>query len=85
MWIRINGKGVRVKEKEKEKIENNTVIKTITYQCGRLDKEYTVPINENDFDCWNSECELCGEHGGLSVTILKCPCGMLHEIKIKSW
>ena len=58
-WIKVNGKGVRVTKKEKDKIKHTTVIKKLIYHCGKLDKEMTVDITEHDFESWDSPCDLC--------------------------
>lgn len=46
---------------------------------GRFD------IPHHDFSAADDECDLCGSHGHISVT-LKCPkCGEFFEVEIQTW
>jgi hypothetical protein len=67
----------------KKKAELNKLVGLKIY-CEKLDKEILVDINKCYFDGGESECELCGSHGHISVDVT-CECGNSHTITIKDW
>lgn len=59
-------------------------VKGLNIYCEKLHKEVFVDIKDC---CWfggESECELCGSHGNVSVDF-KCECGKSHEVELRSW
>jgi len=64
----------------KSKVE----VKGLKIYCEKLDKEIMVDIKNCFWDSGQSECEVCGSHGNVSVDF-KCECGKDHEVELKSW
>lgn len=57
---------------------------TAEYVC--LGKTVTVEITVDNINSSESECELCGSHGHMSIDIPTCPgCGKYHTIEVKEW
>jgi len=71
----------RLKKKEREEIEGITNLRSITIYCGKLKKNVTISKKNIEVYGWESPCECCGSHG----IEVKCKCGMVHIIRIKSW
>jgi len=57
---------------------------TMTFYCGYLEKEVTVLADELDFEGWQAECDMCGGHGGATVSF-QCKCGDNHSITLEEW
>jgi hypothetical protein len=56
----------------------------ISYMCGEIPT--SIDISTDDIHSSESECELCGSHGSMSIWINKCPqCGKYHDIEVKEW
>jgi hypothetical protein len=57
------------------------------YTCPTMNKQVEMEVNEHHFSSSESECELCGSHGNISLTAFKCPaCGKFHDsFDISSW
>lgn len=59
-------------------------LESITFKCG--DTSVTVPKSEAHFLASESECEMCGSHGEITIDVYDCPnCKKNHEIAIKEW
>jgi hypothetical protein len=59
---------------------------SISYMCSKTNKVYTVKVTEHEIKTSSGECDLCGEHGHVSIEIKKCPgCGKYEWIELKSW
>lgn len=68
------------KKETKKKLESKLV--GIKIFCPKMEKE--IEVSEYSFSAHESECELCGSHGEISVYV-KCECGSNHDIEIDSW
>lgn len=56
----------------------------IEYTCDG--KEVSTEITVDSINSSESECELCGSHGHMSIDIVTCPgCGKYHTIEVKEW
>ncbi len=56
----------------------------IEYTCAG--KEVKAEIESHNISSSESECDLCGSHGSLSIDIPTCPgCGTYHTITVKEW
>jgi DnaJ-class molecular chaperone len=56
------------------------------YHCTRTGEEVKVEFEPYDFEASEQECETCGSHGEIVVTINKCPsCELPHRITIREW
>lgn len=53
--------------------------------CSNLNKEVKIKKENFNISSSESECELCGSHGDVTLEIFTCECGKSHEIEIKSW
>ena len=68
-----------------KKIEHTFVGMYIKVKCHSTDEEVMIEVSVHDFHASDSECELCGSHGEISVDY-KCPvCGQHHEYELQSW
>ena len=73
-------------KKKKELIRELPSI-NITYICPNLNKEITLvaPSGNVSFTSISGECELCGSHGSVDLSIYTCECGISHEIRLNDW
>ena len=56
----------------------------IEYTCDA--KAVSTEITVDNINSTESECELCGSHGHMSIDIPTCPaCGKYHTIEVKEW
>lgn len=56
----------------------------VSYMCG--DIPTSCDIDVGDINSSESECDLCGSHGSMTIWISKCPqCGKYHDIEVKEW
>lgn len=67
----------------RKETEVNGSIVSINIHCPILKKD--VVITEYYIKANESECETCGSHGDVNLSVLKCECGKTHEIEISSW
>lgn len=59
---------------------------SVSYICPKTGKRHSVSIQEYDITSSEAECELCGSHGSVTVSIQKCKgCNKFHDIDIRSW
>ena len=58
---------------------------TVTYTCGECGEVVTKNINPDfDLSAWQAECDMCGSHGEVYVSV-DCPkCGRSHKIILQS-
>ncbi len=72
--------------KRKKEVDPKVTGKVVglTILCPTLNKNVTL-TSDYSFSSHESECELCGSHGEMSVYVLKCECGKTHDIEISSW
>jgi hypothetical protein len=60
---------------------------TINFTCNDTVQSHTINSNELDYclHSGESECEMCGSHGNVSIDV-KCEnCNKIHEITLKDW
>lgn len=58
---------------------------SITIWCPELEKEIVVTPDQWDWSADVNECELCGSHGKIKVSV-SCTCKKkYHEIELNSW
>lgn len=72
----------RVKEKVKVA---PAVLNSLSVYCPVLDKEISLLLSDVSFGGSESECEMCGSHGSVTLSIYKCQCGGMHDIVLKEW
>ena len=67
-------------------IEENSKVLGVRFKCGFCKKISTIKVDGHDFSSSESDCELCGSHGSVSVD-LKCPkCGYQHlDFELNGW
>ena len=73
----------RIMKKKVVKKDESKVLR-IEIFCGNLDKNVSVDISKLYFSGYESECELCGSHGSVNVSV-ECECGKTHDIQLNSW
>jgi hypothetical protein len=52
--------------------------------CSVLQKEIDVELNKANLAGDEHECELCGSHGGITLSF-DCKCGSNHKIELCEW
>ncbi len=60
-----------------------TLVSLVVF-CEKLAREVTVKLEDAYFTSSENECELCGSHGSVVVSV-GCKCGKTHKIEIRSW
>ncbi len=60
---------------------------TLTYTCPNTGNKVIIDVNPDDFNSSESPCEMCGSHGGVSLSLYTChECKQNHgSIDITSW
>lgn len=59
-------------------------LRSLIFFCEKLEKEVSVELSAVSFYAYDSECEMCGSHGEVSVRYM-CECGKEHKVEINSW
>ena len=55
-----------------------------TFRCDKAGP-FTVPIDKLSFTASHAECEICGSHGSVIITLREpCRCGRFHTIEVAS-
>jgi transposase len=72
------------------KKEHKTIVEwklTLEYKCPVTGKIVNKEIGQHDISSCESECDLCGSHGDITISMFKCPsCGKYHDdLEIDSW
>lgn len=68
--------------KKSPKMEFECIV--VRYKCGE-DRVEAV-LQSHDISSSSQECELCGSHGSVEITVTKCPkCKQYHEFTINEW
>jgi len=59
----------------------------IEFYCNGILQSYLLLASELDYKIHSSEseCEMCGSHGSVSVDVHCNNCNQDHEIDLKSW
>lgn len=59
----------------------------IEYKCPTTNEVAKTELTGLDFYAYESECEMCGGHGGIEIIIYECvSCGKYHDnIELKGW
>jgi hypothetical protein len=70
----------RTKEKETGVVGK---VVAVTILCPNLNTN--VVVTDYSISASESECDLCGSHGEINLSVMKCECGKMHEIEISSW
>ena len=73
-----------MKKRERQQIEWGTKLVSIRIRCGKLKKSVVIPWKDCKIDAYDQECDLCGSHGSKSI-VVKCVCGLEHDIEVDSW
>lgn len=58
---------------------------TIAFICPVTKESSMQIVNSDDISSREQECELCGSHGSIDVTILCESCSKAHNFKVSSW
>ena len=66
-----------------KKVKDESKVIGIVYFCDILKKE-VVTKDTTGLSASESECDLCGSHGDISL-LINCECGKYHDITIDSW
>ena len=69
-------------KKKEEKVEAKAL--SMTFFCPKMNKQIVIEVAHLEWHASESECDMCGSHGGVSV-YYKCECKQTHEIEVKSW
>jgi hypothetical protein len=80
MRVRVSP-GLQKFEKMKKKDESKVI--GILYYCDNLKKEVVTDVG--NLSSSESECETCGSHGYIRLSVYDCECGKSHDIEISSW
>jgi len=67
-----------------KKLNRSSVIE-IKISCPNLNKDVMIPTSSVHFSGSESECEMCGSHGNVILSVYECECGKSHEIELESW
>lgn len=73
---------MKTKKVAVKKVESKVL--AVEIFCENLEKNVTVDISKLYFLGSESECELCGSHGSVNVSV-NCECGKNHSIELSSW
>ena len=57
----------------------------VSFNCNKCEKIQIVEIDRYSFSHWESPCELCGSHGGISIDVTCPDCKTTREIEISSF
>jgi hypothetical protein len=60
-------------KKATKKSTKPTEILAIVIRCPNTEEEVNVPLDSVSFSGYESPCEMCGSHGGVSIEIFECP------------
>lgn len=63
---------------------NKVKIQSIRIVCPKTELEVNIPIEMCHFYGSEQECDSCGSHGGVDISI-NCSCGTRHEVELDSW
>jgi len=68
------------------KIDANNCIASIEFLCPKTKKYCSLSIKDVSFSGGSAECEICGSHGDVTMTIGKCPeCKKEHIVSLYEW
>lgn len=67
-----------------KKTKAEAVLRNVEILCPTNNQALTVPAERASFWADSYECEGCGSHGSVEVTVT-CPCGNYHKIELYSW
>jgi len=75
------------KAKIEKKYHNYELEIGITYICPNTMTRVQVNLADTyAIEAGESECELCGSHGDISINVEQCPeCHKKHDIEVRSW
>ena len=65
--------------------KKEAILESIKIRCPKTDKLVTIPAKEVSWSGWEADCETCGGHGGVDMTVTTCSCGKSHDIDVHSW
>jgi len=83
--VSINNKKGGVMSK---KPDSELVSVSVTFICIKTGKEVTVNLTApyyHAISSYESECELCGSHGYVDVSVTCPECKKVHDFSLKSW
>jgi len=64
--------------------KKKATLESIKIRCPKTDKLVTVSSKKLTWYANNSECEMCGSHGHIEVSV-NCSCGKTHDIELYEW
>ena len=74
------------RKSKRQIIEEKTEVLGVRFRCGSCGKISTVKVIGYDFHSSESECDLCGSHGSVSVDLICLKCGYQHlDFDLNSW
>lgn len=73
--------------REENVMNKEAALVSVTITCPADGKEYATRTDNYDakFHGWENECETCGSHGGVSLSVTCAGCGKNHNIELDSW
>lgn len=71
--------------RKKKVTTKEATFESLKIRCPKTGKIVTLSAEEVSWSGWEAECETCGGHGGVNLTITTCPCGKYHDIEVNSW
>ncbi len=76
-------KKIKKKVAKKKKVIKAT-FESLKIRCPKTEKIVSVPAKKVSWRGWESECDMCGGHGGVEMDIT-CSCGEHHDIEVDNW
>lgn len=73
------------KIKKIKEVKRKASLNSVEIYCPTYDKNITLSLDKIYFSGHEAECETCGSHGSVEMSIHKCDCGKEHEITLDSW
>lgn len=78
-------KRVKKTEEKAEPKKRPLGLVSVTFWCDEKEEEITYTPETYDWSADSQECELCGSHGKIKVSV-RCSCKKkYHEIELYSW
>lgn len=65
---------------------SDSCIVSIEFLCPKTKEQCLLKLSDVYFAGREGECEICGSHGSVDMTIEKCPsCGKEHKVILNEW